>query len=239
MKAVTLRLTNNIEGGAEKDITVTPGNFTAPKLSATSGNYLWAKNSVYIPKRSSATTFTITKPAGDVGNITSSNTAVATVSVNGTTVTITPKAIGSTAISVPNASNTGMKSTFNVTVSAANLYNGQQVWYFGDLIIAPALANNSQPLTPWNKNVLDTACPSGWHIPTSTEWERVKSTNNYATYNSAFPEGKAGNYTQYWGNSENGSNAYIFYLRHTDSKVLGGFFGKTEGNVYVRCCATP
>lgn len=239
MKAVTLRLTNNIEGGAAKDITVTPGNFTAPVLSATSGNYLWAKNNVYIPKRSSATAITITKLAGGVGNITSSNPSVATVSVDGTTLTITPKAIGSSTISVLNASDTEKKATFNVTVSAANLYNGQQVWYFGDLIIAPALANNSQALTPWNKSVLDTACPSGWHIPTSTEWDRVKSTNNYTTYNNAFPEGKVGNYTQYWGNSENGSKAYIFYLRHKDSMVLGSFFGKTEANVYVRCCATP
>ncbi|KMM30678.1 hypothetical protein ACM15_26630 [Parabacteroides goldsteinii] len=192
MKAVTLRLTNNIEGGTAKDITVTPGNFTAPVLSATSGNYLWAKNNVYIPKRSSATAITITKLAGGVGNITSSNPSVATVSVDGTTLTITPKTIGSSTISVLNASDTEKKATFNVTVSAANLYNGQQVWYFGDLIIAPALANNSQALTPWNKSVLDTACPSGWHIPTSTEWDRVKSTNNYTTYNNAFPEGKVG-----------------------------------------------
>lgn len=109
MKAVTLRLTNNIEGGAAKDITVTPGNFTAPVLSATSGNYLWAKNNVYIPKRSSATAITITKLAGGVGNITSSNPSVATVSVDGTTLTITPKAIGSSTISVLNASDTEKK----------------------------------------------------------------------------------------------------------------------------------
>lgn len=237
MKPVTLRLTNKIAGEAPKDITVTP-DFTDPELNAVSGNYLWAKNNVYIPNRSSATTINITKLAGGIGNITSSNTSVATVSVDGTTLTITPKAIGSATISVPNASNTEKKATFNVTVSAANLYNGQQVWYFGDLIIAPALANGGQALT-WDKAVFDSACPSGWHVPSQTEWERVLAKKDYNIYNNAFPEGRVGNYTQYWGSTESGSKAYIFYLRHTDSGVYGSFWSKTEQNVYLRCCATP
>ncbi|WP_412381074.1 hypothetical protein [Gemmiger formicilis] len=88
MKPVTIRLTSKASGGATKDITVTPTGFVAPTLSATSGTLnAVAKNATV----AFTTTFTFTKPAGSIGTISSSNPGVATVSVSGTTVTVTAK----------------------------------------------------------------------------------------------------------------------------------------------------
>lgn len=241
MKPVIIRLTNRIAGGPYKDITVTPNQFTGPTLSATSGSYSWAKNNVYIPAKSSATTFTFTKTAGSAGIAVSSNTAVATVSTSGTTVTVTPRSIGTANITVPNGSSSTTVSTFKVTVSAANLYQNQQVWYFGGLMLAPVTLNNQNPVTPWDATIINSGCPKGWHVPTVAEWQQVQSSNSYAIYNSAFSESHRGNFTQFWGpeNPSNTAQAYIFYLRDRDKRVLGAYFNKTESNVFVRCGAVP
>lgn len=157
MKAVTIHLTN--DGGVTKDILVTPTGFVAPTLSANSG-------SLYTNVRNVTTTFTVSKPAGSIGQIKSSNTNIATALISGTTVTVTAKGSGTAKISVPNGSSS-TAATYEITVTNnTKLYNGELPWYYFGFLIAPVDAGSR---SEWNDN-LSSMCPSGWHVPSADEW---------------------------------------------------------------------
>ena len=240
MKPVTIRLTSKASGGVTKDITVTPTGFVAPTLSATSGSIAaLAKNNVIIPLK---TTFTFTKPAGNIGTISSSNTNVATVSVSGTTVTVTAKGNDSSTITIPNGTDTNKKSTYNLTVGGnANLYNGKQVWYYYGYMIAPEDAGSST----WNTNLTATYCSnkSGatWYVPSADEWRTIlggTSGSNHAA-DAVCQEyiGKgvfASGSTCYWSTTTyNITNAYEVYF---GSYANVYWYYKTNSR-QVRCVA--
>ena len=156
MKPATIKLTNSLAEGTDKTITVTPTGFVAPTLSSTSGS----DTEFYLNK---GTTFTFTASAiGKAGTPVSSNTNIATVSMSGSTVTVTPKELGTCTITIPNISDNNKKSVYTVSISNSNItYKGKAVWYFRGVYIAPVDEG------PFTLDQARTGCPSGWRLPAS------------------------------------------------------------------------
>ena len=240
MKAVTVRLTNDV--GVTKDITVTPTGFVAPSLSAKSGSIAaLAKNNVIIPLK---TTFTFTKPAGNIGTISSSNTNVATVSVSGTTVTVTAKGNGSSTITIPNGTDTNKKSTYNLTVGGnANLYEGKQVWYYRGFIIAPEDAGSPTWTATLTKDYCSNKSGATWYVPTgsnfrsmlnSSGWDNAPESIRTELFNlGIFSPNKV-----YWG-SDAASSSQGQTLDHLRlDRIAAGYATKSE-NHPVRCFSLP
>lgn len=175
MRPVTIRLTSKASGGATKDIKVTPTGFTKPTLSATSGTH-------YTNVKNPTTTFTITVlPFGGIGQVTSDNPGVATVSRSGTTVSVTAKSKGVANISVPNGSGNEI-ATYTITIlENTKLYNGAQPWYYYGYFIAPDDAGSST----WNESLTTTYCSnkSGaiWYVPTEWDWGAILGGLTYMT----------------------------------------------------------
>lgn len=166
MKPATITLTNKVIGEKAQTITVTPilSAPTCPASGSVSG-YM-AKNNVIILQ---PTTFTFTKPAGNVGTITSSNTNVATVSVSGTTVTVTPKIAGTTEIRIPNGSDPQKYAIHKYTVvnkGNDTSYEGQQAWFYHGIKIAPVNARES---INFNDAQQPGICPNGWQLPSEAD----------------------------------------------------------------------
>lgn len=158
MKPATILLTNKIPNGGNKEIKVIPTGFTAPKLSSTSGTLANIKN-----ENSTSVNVTVTPPAGGFV-YTIDNNNIASISQNGNRLTFTAKYTGSTTIRVKNKSDESKTATYSISVSRD--YNGQYVWKYSGYYIAPVNADNG---CQWNSN-LSSKCPSGWRVPTHTEW---------------------------------------------------------------------
>lgn len=240
MKAVTVRLTNDV--GVTKDITVTPTGFVAPSLSAKSGSIAaLAKNNVIIPLK---TTFTFTKPAGNIGTISSSNTNVATVSVSGTTVTVTAKGNGSSTITIPNGTDTNKKSTYNLTVGGnANLYEGKQVWYYRGFIIAPEDAGSPTWTATLTKDYCSNKSGATWYVPTGSNFRSMLNSSGWdnapeSIRTELFNLGIFSPNTVYWG-SDAASSSQGQTLDHLRlDRIAAGYATKSE-NHPVRCFSLP
>ena len=240
MKPVTIRLTSQATSGATKDITVTPTNFKAPTLSATSGTLAAvARNGVIIPTTS---TFTFTKPAGGVGKIQIYSTNIATFSVDGTTVKVKAKEQGSTSILIPNASvpllEAGATSKYDVTVGLANLYNNQQVWYYSGLLLSPVYEKMQY-------SNISTYCPQGWHIPSAEEWKTIAQTDDDHSsplYKEFITKGvftNSSNDMVFWSTTQSQSSTYFnAVLVVTDYDIRMSNLG-IQNSYYARCVRTP
>lgn len=158
MKPATILLTNKIPNGENKEIKVIPTGFTAPKLSSTSGTLANIKN-----ENSTSVNVTVTPPAGGFV-YTIDNNNIASISQNGNRLTFTAKYTGSTTIRVKNKSDESKTATYSISVSRD--YYGQYVWKYSGYYIAPV---NADERCQWNSN-LSSKCPSGWRVPTHTEW---------------------------------------------------------------------
>ena len=231
MKAVTIRLTNNITGGAYKDIMVTPTNFTSPTLSATS----YTDNDYYLNK--DAITFTGSASGGS--DATTSDAAVATVSRNGNTYTVIPKGIGSCTITVSNTSDSNKKSTYSVTIGGKN-YNGKLVWKYYGYYIAPENAGQST----WNTSLTATFCQgqtgATWIVPGRQDHLTILQTTglNRAPEN-VFNEYKSKNVFNsgyHWASETYGGGTACFMNFSSSYASTGSGLGK--GNTaYIRCVA--
>ncbi|MFV0580725.1 MAG: beta strand repeat-containing protein [Parabacteroides gordonii] len=130
MKPATIRLTSKAAGGATKDIVITPTSFSAPTLSATSGN-----DKDFYRNTTNTLTFTATA-VGNVGDATSSDTRVAAVSRNGNTYTVTPKGLGDCTITVPNGSDGSKTATYTFYVDTHKDPNGDIPYKFAEFYLA-------------------------------------------------------------------------------------------------------
>lgn len=228
MKPATILLTNKIPNGENKEIKVIPTGFTAPKLSSTSGTLANIKN-----ENSTSVDVTVTPPAGGfVYTIDNSN--IASISQNGNRLTFTAKYTGSTTIRVKNKSDESKTATYSINVSRD--YKGQYVWKYSGYYIAPVNADES---CQWNSN-LSSKCPSGWRVPTHTEWFKIVGVN------STFPTTNTGSRYQelknnkvfntahtHWSSNEyNESLAYYMFVGSSSGAV--GYDPKTDRR-QVRC----
>jgi hypothetical protein len=123
------------------------------------------------------------------------------------------------------------------------LTTGAWSYYFHDA------ANNAVygKLYNWYTTLGDTLCPTGWHIPTLSDVNLLKSTlNNVALNESGFNANlggfryESGNYDGlggvgfYWISEANGSNVWMFYITSSDNQLGIGDNSPMKG-MSVRC----
>ena len=232
MKPVTVRLTSKV-GDVVKDVTVTPQNFAAPKLSATSGT----DNDYYLNTTNSLTFTTTT--VGGWANATTSNANVATVERADNKYTVTSKGVGTATITVPNGSDGTKTSTYKITISATKTYNGKPVWKYYGYYIAPEDAGS----TTWNTSLNATYCAnkSGatWFVPSAADWRLIlggtsgDADASSGVFNEYKSKGVFVSGSNYWSTTEfNSSNAYSLYFYSSYAYV--GSYTKSYSR-QVRC----
>lgn len=209
MKPITVRLTNAIAGGGNRDITLTPTNFVAPGLSATSGS-----DTDFYLNTTQTKTFTATA-AGGTGTPVSSNTGVATVSVSGTTVTVTPKGFGSCTITVPNGSDGTKKSTYSFSVSGKS-YDGAAVYKdpTTGLYIAPTDADKGPVLDGKNACAGKSVAGSSWILPSRDDWSSLNNSTSCAFLQNTVGLSVG---SEYWSSTINRN--YYYYAKFTGSSI--------------------
>ena len=84
-------------------------------------------------------------------------------------------------------------------------------------------------------------CPSGWHLPTQTEWNTL-----FTAVGGSSTAGTKLKSTTGWNNSGNGSNDYSFsalpagyrsnFGNYSFEGINADFWSSTEGNSYYACC---
>lgn len=211
MKAVTVRLTNAIAGGAYKDIVVTPTGFVAPGLGATSGS-----DTDFYLNTTQTKTFTFTATAGGTGTPVSSNTGVATVSVSGTTVTVTPKGLGSCTITVPNGSDGTKKSTYSFSVSGKS-YDGKAVYKdpTTGLYIAPTDAGSGSVSGGQSACSGKSVAGSSWILPSWDDWSSLNNSTSCAFLQNTVGLSVG---SVYWSSTRNSAFNY-YYARFQGSGI--------------------
>lgn len=173
MKPATVRFTM---GSVTKDITVTPTNFSAPTLSATSGSTDLCLNLSPQPQ-----SFTVDPPAGGVVTPVSSNTGVATVSVKGNTVTVTPKGVGTATITVSNKTDGSKRSTYTFTYNHKT-YEGKDVYKdpTSGLYIAPKDAGSGSVQDGVSTCSGKSVASSSWYLPSWNDWSSLNNSTSCA-----------------------------------------------------------
>lgn len=202
--------------------------------------------SIYVKASPVKLSATVTPSDATNGSVSwkSSNEAVATVDANGT---VTPKTVGTTVITVTTTD--GSKTaTCNVTVTSAtacgksgtpgnvasndlkNVYltyqYGTDCWMVSNSKDGTATQTTYSGKTAsvngnyytWSNAA--TACPTGWHIPTTSEWESLRSALN---------ADKTATDTQWWFVSTSNAFAGSYY---TSSSSWSGWdsYGYWWGN---------
>ena len=235
MKPVTIRLTSKASGGATKDITVTPTGFAAPTLSATSGS-----DADFYLNKGTTFTFTTTSVGGGT-DATTSNSDVATVTRTNNTYTVTPKGLGSCTISVPNASNTNLKSNYTVTISGKVNYQGKAVWKYYGFYIAPEDAGSSVWNTSLTANYCSNKSGATWYVPSADEWRAIlggtSGSNNAAStvYNEYRRKGVFTTNLHYWSTTENDDDStYAYDMRIYNTNAYVTYYYKAASR-QVRC----
>ena len=220
MKAVTVRLTNAIAGGGNRDITLTP-TFTGPTLSATSGS-----DTDFYLNTTQTKTFTATV-AGGTGTPVSSNTGVATVSVSGTTVTVTPKGLGSCTITVPNGSDGTKKSTYSFSVSGKS-YDGKAVYKdpTTSFYIAPTNAGSGSQSN--GRSACSNVKEGYWSLPSRADWEALIGSFSFLTGTAGLLVGQ-----QYW--SSTGFGLVYYFADFGSSGISVGLTGAEISTMQWRC----
>lgn len=214
MKAATVRFTM---GSVTKDITVTPANFTAPTLSASSGS-----DTDYYLNTTQTTTFTVTS-AGAAGTPSSSNTGVATVSRSGNTVTVTTKGVGTATITIPNGSDNNKKSTYTFSVSASRTYDGAYVYKDPKtgFYIAPSDAGSGR----WESGKPACSGKSGgsWFLPSWDDWKSLDNSTSRAFLQNTVGLSVG---SEYWSSSNYGEAYY--YARFDGSSIYQTLSGPSS-----------
>ena len=97
------------------------------------------------------------------------------------------------------------------------------------------------------EEVLDGACPEGWHLPSKDEWELnvYDGEGTAETFMDALDIEEFGYYwsgewsdvnTQYWGSTNNGADEYYTPLFNGSSFELDPYWEASDGQRYgVRC----
>ena len=167
--SISIRATKAGYAKAETTITVTVdkqtntnGNLT---LSATSGTITYPNNG----------TFTVTKnTSGGALSVKSSDESVATASISGTTVTITPKAI----------TTDGKKTTITVTSAATSNYEAQTATYIATVKMGTITIN----ATAYSGKYDGKAHPALTTVSTNPTGTTIEYSLNGGTYSTTMPQ---------------------------------------------------
>ena len=221
IKPATIKLTNNISGGGDKEITVTP-RFD-PELSTTS---VRLENVV---NESTSSTITIGNPTGGY-TIVNDNSNNFTARISGGTLKVEAKKTGNNlSFKVVNQSDASVYKTISVTV--VRDYNGRAVYRVGNTsyYVAPEDKGDTQK---WSISLSD-QCSLGSHISGNNLWVVPdKNQMNYIIDNgnapSLFPSGN------YWLSCK--SQVQLYYYSNSSDRVLDS----TSPSVFrhIRCIIT-
>ena len=170
-----------------------------------------------------------------------SNSDVATVTRTNNTYTVTPKGLGSCTISVPNASNTNLKSNYTVTISGKVNYQGKAVWKYYGFYIAPEDAGSSVWNTSLTANYCSNKSGATWYVPSADEWRAIlggtSGSNNAAStvYNEYRRKGVFTTNLHYWSTTENDDDStYAYDMRIYNTNAYVTYYYKAASR-QVRC----
>lgn len=220
MKAVTVRLTNAISGGAYKDITLTPTGFTGPILSSTSGSI----TDFYI-NTPETKTFTITPTAGGAGKAVS-NSPLVKLSSKGNTVTLSFTERVSSSVVVPNASDPTKRSTYSISVTGKQC-GGKSVYKIPalGLYISKESINDT-----WVG--AQTYCANQsvgtWRVPSQGDWDKLVQIDGIDAL-----AGFIYSYV-YWSNEGN-AGSYVRYIRFNKGSAPPSTTNNSSQLYYFRC----
>lgn len=214
MKVATVKFTM---GTLTETINITPASFSAPGLSSTSGS-----NTDYYINTTNKMTTTVYLRAGGTGTPTTSNSSVATASVSGGTLTVTPKGLGTCTITVPNKSDTSKKVTYSVSVSGKTYDNGpvykdpSTSWY-----IAPKDAGSGRQSD--GKDACSGKGGASWALPSRDDWNTLNGSFSFLTGTAGLSVG-----SDYWSSSGNGFNGSYASFGSSGVSVGNGFLNSAK-----------
>lgn len=124
-------------------------------------------------------------------------------------------------INIPNASDNTKVSDLTITAVETKKYNGEDVWYYGDVFIAPKdIAQGVNYETAMN-----TQCPSGWKIPSGASTiNKILQNAQELLNNRVFPPG------EYWSAEivPNSAEIYAYSIRVSETTALQGHCQRTS-----------
>ena len=219
MKNVTIHLENNIKGGENKNIIISPSDFTKPSLSSTNGTLENVIN------ESTSLSFNVTPTAGsyEYTGITDGN--IASVSQSGNKFTVTAKHKGTTTINFRNKSATSQTASYQITVSID--YNGKAVYKYNNVYIAPEnISNGTTGTDDVKKDKLCSSVTGGWRVPGPGITSMLLGVHYDPTSGPVFQYLKNNNVFQvnnsYWLSSDGEANTYALFFRSSNVQVSGG-----------------
>lgn len=231
-KPATITFKNGKPENGDRAITIMPG-YTAPlAIRIDTAFACGAKNGQVQTLR-----FTVTDDAyvGGIGTPTGDTDKVfVDVTDKKITITIEEKEDLPATIQIPNGSDATKISTIVITGTADMKYEGEDVWCYGDILIAP---KNAAEGVVW-ADAMKVQCPEGWQIPTGLmTWKDIcggggTSGTNIAELesNNVFPDG------EYWSKQQvSPTPPFYSTLRVTSGKIYAGANGIETNLGIIRC----
>ncbi len=167
MKPATVTFKNGKPENGDRAITITPTGFTAPLL-VTQIDTTFAH--AVLNNQTQSLKFTATEAAylGNIGTPTG-DTAKVSISIQEKKIIIKVKNKDylPATLQIPNRSDSTKVSTIKITGVIDKKYEGEDVWCYGDVLVAPKDAATGIN----HATAMATPCPDGWHIP--SDWTIV------------------------------------------------------------------
>ena len=167
MKPATVTFKNGKPENGDRAITITPTGFTAPLL-VTQIDTTFAH--AVLNNQTQSLKFTVTEAAylGNIGTPTG-DTAKVSISIQEKKIIIKVKNKDylPATLQIPNRSDSTKVSTIKITGVIDKKYEGEDVWCYGDVLVAPKDAATGIN----HATAMATPCPDGWHIP--SDWTIV------------------------------------------------------------------
>lgn len=233
MKPATVTFKNGKPENGDRAITITPTGFTTPLL-VTQIDTTFAH--AVLNNQTQSLKFTVTDAAylGGIGTPTG-DTAKVSISIQEKKITIKIKDKNylPATIQIPNRSDSTKVSTIKITGVTDKKYDGEDVWCYGDVLLAPKDATKGVSIA----QAISIGCPEGWQIPTNVEtWINICGGPNTSGTN--LEELQNNNIfdtnTDYWTTHAVDNQGYYWTLRVTsDGKITA--YANTNKIANLRC----
>lgn len=232
MKPATITFKNGKPENGDRAITITPTGLIAPLAIQIDTTFAHAALNDQIQSLK----FTVTDAAylGGIGTPTG-DTAKVSISIQEKKITIKIKDKNylPATIQIPNRSDSTKVSTIKITGVTDKKYDGEDVWCYGDVLLAPKDATKGVSIA----QAISIGCPEGWQIPTNvatwinicggpntsgTNLEELQNNNIFDTN------------TDYWTTHAVDNQGYYWTLRVTsDGKITA--YANTNKIANLRC----
>lgn len=240
MKPATITFQNNKPENGDRAITITATGFAAPLDGRAKIDTVFAYAA--LNDQTQAIKFKISNDVylGCIGTITGDTTKVSISTdfptdpdlVKKITIKIKDPNYLPATIRIPNASDSTKVSVLTITGVETKKYYGDDVWCYGDVLVAPRDTIQGVDIT----TAINTGCPEGWQIPSGQQtWIDIcggpqnSGTNIEELQNKqVFTTGTA----EYWSTGS-ALNGYFWTLRVQNGKITAYANSNNAGN--LRC----